>query len=80
MKIDQVERLNEKVMAALNSEPDFEVVTAVMSAHVQRVICDRAQNDPLRSRELADAFHAACLMKITSVNGMPRVPLCSSHK
>jgi hypothetical protein len=64
--------LSETIQVALDGEPEYAIKIAVLSAHVQRIICDKAQNDPASARRLAEEFHALCLNKIASVTELHR--------
>ena len=59
-----------KIMLAMNSVPTYEELAGIMSAHVQRMICNKAQNAELEAARLYDEFHSQCLTKINYVTSL----------
>lgn len=67
---DRLQEACDTIKAAMDSVKDYDQLCGLMSAQVQRMICDKAQNKPGEAKELADKFYMAYLKKIDWVTSM----------
>jgi hypothetical protein len=63
VELDRQQAISSLILDAMNAEPDYDMLAAVMSAHVQRMICDRALQGE-DAHNLLAGFLSACTAKV----------------
>lgn len=69
-QVERLEALCRKIKLAMDSEPDYGLLSGVMASHVQRMICDKAKNHPLDAVKLAEDFYRHYFEKVERITNM----------